>query len=99
METHPVFTNGANVNFVQVIDRDNCRVVTWERGSGLTLACGTGSCAAAALLHKKGLVNDTVTVHIPGGVLTIELGDTVIMTGPAVWVFDGSTEADKEEKR
>lgn len=99
IETHEVFPEKANVNFTQLIDSQTCRVVTWERGAGLTLACGTGSCAAAAVLHRKGLVGDKVTVHIPGGTLNIELGDTVFMTGPAVWVFDGCIKAPEEVSR
>jgi diaminopimelate epimerase len=97
VETNEMFPEGINVNFTQWVDRKNCKVITWERGSGLTLACGTGSCAAAALLHKKGMVDDQVTVHIPGGRLIIELGETVFMTGPAVWVFDGWKVLTEEE--
>lgn len=99
IEKHPAFPQGVNVNFTQYVDRGSCKVVTWERGAGLTLACGTGSCAAAALLHKKGKVTDRVQVEIPGGILHIEVGDTVIMTGPAIKVFDGTIKAAEEENR
>lgn len=97
IEKHSIFTHGANVNFTQVVDRDHCRVVTWERGAGQTLACGTGSCAAAAVLHKKGLIESKVTVQVPGGKLEIEIGETILMTGPAVWVFDGCIKEMREE--
>lgn len=89
IERHPVFPKKTNVNFVQVLDRDNLKVSTWERGAGLTLACGTGSCASVVAMHKKGLVNGRVAVHLAAGVLDIEyLPDgRVIMTGPAALVY------------
>ncbi|MEW6152982.1 MAG: diaminopimelate epimerase [Actinomycetota bacterium] len=60
----------------------------FERGVGETQACGSGACAAAAVAHAKGLVGPTVTVNQPGGAVTVELGDPVVLTGPAVFVFE-----------
>ena len=60
----------------------------WERGVGETLSCGTGACAAAAVAHRRGIVGDRVTVHVPGGDLAVELGDTIRLGGPVVHVFD-----------
>ncbi|HAE61142.1 MAG TPA: diaminopimelate epimerase [Eubacteriaceae bacterium] len=96
IENLDFYPEKTNVNFVQKIDRKNVKAVTWERGSGLTLACGTGSCAVAAVLKYKGLVDDDVAVIIPGGRLEIQINDYVTMTGPAVHVFDGQVEIPKE---
>jgi len=91
IETHPLFPRRTNVEFVQVIGSDELRVRVWERGSGETLACGTGACAAAVASSLKGLTAAIVTVHLPGGDLLIEqsLDGHVYMTGPAVQVFEG----------
>ena len=65
---------------------------TWERGAGATLACGTGSCAAVVACNKLGLVDKEVKVNIPGGTLFIEITeDGIMMTGPAVTVYEGET--------
>ncbi|SHE27213.1 diaminopimelate epimerase [Alkalibacter saccharofermentans] len=90
------YPEGTNVNFAQIIDRKNVKALTWERGSGLTLACGTGSCAVAVVLHKKGLVDKDVVISIPGGRLKVQIDDTITMTGPAVHVFDGQVQIPKE---
>lgn len=89
IERHPIFPRRTNVNFVQVLDSENIRVLTWERGAGLTLACGTGSCASAVATYKKGLTGPKVTVHLSVGRLIIEcLPDgRVLMTGPAQEVY------------
>ncbi len=89
IEKHPVYPRKTNVNFVQVIDRDNVRVLTWERGAALTMACGTGSCATVAALYRKGLVNRKTTVHLKAGALVIEYLEDgrVLMTGPAERVY------------
>ncbi len=89
IETHPLFPKKTNVNFVQVLDRDNIRVLTWERGAGLTLACGTGSCASVAALHQKGLIGRSADVHLAAGKLSIECLEDgrVMMTGPAEDVY------------
>ena len=89
IERHTIFPRKSNVNFVQVLDRENIRVLTWERGAGLTLACGTGSCASAVETYRKGLTGPKVTVHLSVGRLIIEYtGDgRVLMTGPAEEVY------------
>lgn len=89
IETHKLFPQRTNVQFVEILSRHEIRIEIWERGAGYTLASGSSSCAAAAAARKLGLVESPVTVHMPGGVLQLELADTIIMTGPAVSVFDG----------
>jgi diaminopimelate epimerase len=89
IERHEIFPRKSNVNFVQVLDSENIKVLTWERGAGLTLACGTGSCASAVATYKKGLTDPRVTVHLSVGRLIIECLDDgrVLMTGPAEEVY------------
>jgi diaminopimelate epimerase len=82
------FRNGANVEFVRVDERDALTMRVWERGSGETLSCGTGACAASAVAHRRGLVDNDVTMRVPGGELHIVLGDTVRLGGPVAHVFD-----------
>jgi diaminopimelate epimerase len=77
---------GANVHFVAVGPGDEVRMRTFERGVGLTQACGTGACAAAAVAHHLGLVGPSVTVDMPGGRAVVEVGATVTLTGPATAV-------------
>lgn len=92
LETHPVFPRKANIEFVHVVDRQNAVMRVWERGSGETLACGTGACATAVALMRLGLVDERVHIHLRGGVLTIEWPGkqgSVFKTGPAVEVFHG----------
>ncbi|NTW72309.1 MAG: diaminopimelate epimerase, partial [Eubacteriaceae bacterium] len=89
IENSPIFPEKTNVNFVQIIDLETVRLITWERGSGLTLACGTGASAVAALLYRKGLTESKIKVNVPGGQLKLETGKYITMTGPAVHVFDG----------
>ena len=76
------------MEFVTPLARDLLTMRVWERGVGETLSCGTGSCAAAAAAHHRGLVDERVTVRVPGGDLTVELGTTVRLGGPVVHVFD-----------
>lgn len=92
IETHPLFPKKTNVDFVQILDRQNIKLRVWERGAGPTLACGTGASGSVALLHKKGLLADTATVHLYAGELKIEcLNDgRVMMTGPAACVYTGT---------
>ena len=87
---HELFTEGTNVNFYTVTSRDHIRMQTYERGAGLTLACGTGACATVAVLHKLNVLENHVTVTLPLGNLTIEItnNDHVIMTGPAEKIAD-----------
>ena len=92
LEHHPRFPNRANIGFMQVVDRSHIRLRVWERGSGETLACGTGACAAVVAGRQRGWLDDKVTVRLPGGELHIAWageGQPVMMTGPAVSVFEG----------
>ena len=84
IETHPLFPNRTNVQFLEVIDRGNIRLEIWERGAGYTLASGSSSSAAAAVAFRLGLVDSDVSVQMPGGLLTLSIGDdfSVRMTGP-----------------
>ena len=91
-ENHERFPNRVNTEFVNVLDRRTVRMRVWERGSGETLACGTGACAAAVASVLGGLTENELTVKLLGGDLQIEWDrntDTVYMTGPAVTVFEG----------
>jgi diaminopimelate epimerase len=88
----PHFPQGCNVGFVQVVNRAQVRLRVWERGAGATLACGTGACAAIAVLHRRGRVDDRVAVDLPGGTLQIDWpggNSPLAMTGPAQFVFEG----------
>jgi len=92
IEAHPRFPRRVNVGFMQVISAHEIRLRVYERGSGETLACGTGACAAVACGIRQGLLESPVNVHLRGGDLRIEWagGDApLIMTGPAERVFDG----------
>ena len=88
LEHDPRFPNGTNVEFVASSGPDELQMRVWERGVGETLSCGTGACAAAAAAHQRGLVGTQVTVHVPGGDLSVDLGDTVRLGGPVRHVFD-----------
>ena len=91
-ENHERFPQRINTEFVRVLDRRTAEMRAWERGSGETLACGTGTCAAAVACVLNGLTEDEITVHLLGGDLYIRWdreNDTVYMTGPAETVFDG----------
>lgn len=90
IEKYEIFPEGTNVNFCEVVNPNKIRVMTWERGAGATLACGTGSCASVVVANKLGLVGKKVTVEIPGGILYIEVTEKgIYMTGPAVTSFIG----------
>ncbi|WP_447737852.1 diaminopimelate epimerase [Rhodanobacter soli] len=92
LTNHPRFAQGANAGFVQRIDRSRLRLRVHERGAGWTRACGTGACAAMAVLHRRGDVDDSVAVELPGGTLRIDWagpGHTLWMTGPAAFAFEG----------
>ncbi|WP_292084913.1 MULTISPECIES: diaminopimelate epimerase [Brevundimonas] len=85
VEHHPLFPEGVNVGFAKVIDHDHIRLRVWERGAGLTLACGTGACAALVATARRGLTARKATVIVDGGELIIdwdEATDHVFMTGP-----------------
>lgn len=84
---HPLFTEKTNVNFVEIIDRDNIKVLTYERGVGITKACGTGCCASFVYANRFNKVNDEVKVHLELGVLTISKNEeNIMMQGPATRV-------------
>jgi diaminopimelate epimerase len=85
------FPNRTNVQFVEVVDRANLKLEIWERGAGYTLASGSSSCAAAAVVKRLGLCDGEVTVQMPGGRLAIEVDDAfrVRMTGPVARVAEG----------
>jgi diaminopimelate epimerase len=92
LTNHPRFVQGANAGFVQRLDRGHLRLRVHERGAGWTRACGTGACAAMAVLHQRGDVDDSVAVELPGGTLRIDWagpGHTLWMTGPAAFAFEG----------
>jgi len=94
VEKHPLFPKGTNVNFVEVVNRNRIKVRTWERGAGATLACGTGSCAAAVASVLNEYTDRFVHVELQYGELQIEWAEngTVFMTGPAEESFSGEIE-------
>ena len=95
IESHPRFPARVNAGFLQVVDRHRIRLRVFERGAGETLACGTGACAAAVTVILRGLADSPVRVETRGGLLTIEWageGAPVLMTGPALTVFEGDIE-------
>jgi diaminopimelate epimerase len=92
IENHARFPRRVNAGFLQVVDRANVRLRVWERGAGETLACGTGACAAVVAGIRLGMLDRRVDVQTRGGVLTIEWDggqSPVLMTGPAVTVYEG----------
>ena len=92
LESHARFPKRVNVGFMEVVDRNHIRLRVYERGAGETLACGTGACAAAVIGRRWDLLDEQVTVELPGGSLTIRWGggsEPVWMTGPATRVFQG----------
>lgn len=92
LESHPLFPRKTNVEFVTVNSRNEITMRVWERGSGETLACGTGACASAVAAILNRLTEDKVLVKLRGGDLTVEWNrknNHVFMTGPAVEVFQG----------
>ncbi len=87
------FPEGINVEFVKVISKYEIEVKVWERGSGATLACGTGACAASFCGIKQGILSSPITVNMPGGSVIVELKkDNIFLTGKVKYVFDGSVE-------
>lgn len=96
LETHPLFPRKTNVQFMKVRDRNNIQIEIWERGAGYTLASGSSSSASAAVAHRLGLVDRNVTVHMPGGQISIEIGDnfSIMMTGTVNKVAEGTMHPD-----
>lgn len=95
LEHHEAFPEGVNAEFVQVLGENELRMRVWERGSGVTMACGTGACASAAAAVKKGFCryNEPISVRLDGGTLDIQIApdNTVTMTGPAETIYEGET--------
>ncbi len=91
VERHPLFPERTNVQLVKVLDRSNIQIEIWERGAGYTLASGSSSCAAAGVCYEKGLCDNEITVHMPGGNLEIRIqeGLQMIMTGEVSSVAEG----------
>jgi diaminopimelate epimerase len=91
LEVHPNFPRKTNVQFLKILDRANIQIEIWERGAGYTLASGSSSSAAAAVAHKLGLVDKKISVHCPGGIIQIEIGDefSIRMTGAVTKVAAG----------
>jgi diaminopimelate epimerase len=100
-EHHAAFPEGVNAEFIQVRDRESFSMRVWERGSGETLACGTGASAAAVACHLTGRTDRRVTAHLLGGPLELEWqasDNQVLMTGPAVEVFSGEWQQQEEAR-
>ena len=89
IENHSLFPKKTNVEFVQVLNRNELKVRVWERGCGETLACGTGACAAVAAGNLLQKVGGKVTVHLLGGDLEVEYAERLFLSGPAEKVFEG----------
>lgn len=92
LETHSLFPERANIGFAQILDPETLRLRVWERGVGLTLACGTGACAAVVAASRRGLTGRKVETRLDGGTLAIDWrpNDHVLMTGPALISFTGT---------
>lgn len=92
IENYSKFPNRINVQFAKIISRDEIQILIWERGAGFTLASGSSSCAVASVLRKKELINNKVTVKMPGGELNIEINDTwdIRMTGEVRQICEGT---------
>lgn len=91
MEHHPLFPNATNVEFAEVRGRQDVRMRVWERGTGITLACGSGACATVVATHLRGLTDRSVRMQVDGGWLHLDWReDGVWMTGPTAHVFDAT---------
>lgn len=99
LEVDARFPNRVNVEFVVVTDREALALRVWERGVGETRSCGTGACAAAAVAHRRGLIGPRTIVHVPGGELLVESGDTIRLGGPVAHVFDVEIDLDEWRAR
>jgi diaminopimelate epimerase len=91
LEVHPLFPNRTNVQFLKVLDRNNIKIEIWERGTGYTLASGSSSSAAAAVARKLGMCDSQITVHMPGGEISILIDEKfgIIMVGPVAQIAEG----------
>lgn len=92
IENNDIFPERINVQFMKILDRNNIQIEIWERGAGYTLASGSSSCAAASVAYKLGYVGENINVHVPGGIISINIDDNqhVHMTGAVGYVFCGS---------
>jgi diaminopimelate epimerase len=97
LENHPIFPERANISLAQVTARDAITLRTWERGAGLTLACGSAACAAAVCAARKKLTDRKVTVTLPGGPLVVEwtADNRILMTGPVQFEYEGAIDLAK----
>jgi diaminopimelate epimerase len=96
LQTHPAFPQSANVGFAEVVSRNHISLRVYENGSGETLACGSGACAAAAVLMRRGRVERDIVVTLPGGDLRVQWphdAAQVILSGPARFTFEGEWQA------
>lgn len=96
LSTNMHFPQDCNIGFAQIVSHTHLRLRVWERGAGATLACGSGACAAVAILRRRGKLDASVDVQLPGGTLGIEWegeGKPVWMRGPAQFVFEGEMQA------
>lgn len=100
LENHPIFPERANISLAHVTARDALTLRTWERGAGLTKACGSAACAAAVSAARKKLTDRIVTVTLPGGSLHIEwtAKNRILMTGPVEFEYEGALDLDKLAK-
>jgi len=92
LENHPIFPERANITLAQIVDREHINMRTWERGAGLTKACGSAACATAIAAARLKRTERKVTMTLPGGELQIEWrasDDHVLMTGPVEFEFEG----------
>ena len=95
LEIDPIFPDRANIGVAQIIDRNKIRLRVWERGAGLTLACGTGACAALVAAHQRKLCDREAEIQLDGGILQIKWQDNnhIMMTGPALTAFIGEIDS------
>lgn len=99
LEHHEAFPNRCNIEFAQLLSDGTVRMRVWERGSGITLACGTGSCATAVATKLTGRGDNNTNIRMDGGTLNIEWDETtnrIMMTGPAAIAFEGEIEIDNQ---
>ena len=97
LERDPIFPDRANIGFAQVLSPDHIRLVMWERGAGMTLACGSGACATIVNAARRGLTGRRATITMPGGDLVLEWREAdghVLMTGPVATAFTGTLDLD-----
>lgn len=94
LENHSIFPEGANIGVAEVRSQKEIRLRVWERGAGLTQACGTGACAALVAAHQRNLCDREAEIHVDGGAMRVEWKDNdhVLLTGPATLAFGGEVD-------